>query len=137
MGINSTARRILYPNEDPPRFSGRMLWRSCIKREPYLTGASIVQAGDADQKFITYPISQRSADKGKGLINWIAELRIREKDDKDLTPPKTDRTKAVSKTVFEGPFESWSFGRVTLAGDAAHAMYPYRVQRRITGHYRC
>ncbi|KAK1625268.1 hypothetical protein BDP81DRAFT_483945 [Colletotrichum phormii] len=138
-----------------PRFSGRMLWRGCIEREPYLTGASMVWAGHADQKFIAYPISQRSADKGKSLVNWIAELRIRDKDDEDLTPPKTDWTKAVDKSVFEGPFqgwrcgglemkdlidanekvfefpmsdrdpvERWSFGLLTLLGDAAHAMYP-------------
>lgn len=154
-GINSAARRLLYPDEGPPRFSGRMLWRGCIERAPYLTGASMVWAGHADQKFIAYPISQRSADKGESLVNWIAELRIRGKDDKDLTPPKTDWTKAVSKSVFEGPFKSWkcgglemkelidstdkvfefpmsdrdpveqwSFGRLTLLGDAAHAMYP-------------
>jgi 2-polyprenyl-6-methoxyphenol hydroxylase-like FAD-dependent oxidoreductase len=154
-GINSTARRILYPNEGPPKFSGRMLWRGCIERDPYLTGASMVWAGHADQKFIAYPISQRSADKGKSLVNWIAELRIREKTDEDVTPPKTDWTKAVNKNIFAGPFESWtcgglqmkdlinstekvfefpmsdrdpvehwSFGRLTLLGDAAHAMYP-------------
>jgi 2-polyprenyl-6-methoxyphenol hydroxylase-like FAD-dependent oxidoreductase len=154
-GINSTARRILYPDEGPPKFSGRMLWRGCIERDPYLTGASMVWAGHTDQKFIAYPISQRSADKGKSLVNWIAELRIRGKDDLDLTPPKTDWTKAVNKEVFAGPFdtwrcgglemkdlidstdkvfefpmsdrdpiERWSFGRLTLLGDAAHAMYP-------------
>lgn len=154
-GINSTARKILYPHEGPPRFSGRILWRGCLERAPYLTGASMVWAGHADQKFIAYPISQRSADQGKSLVNWIAELRVREKDDKDLTPPKTDWTKAVDKSIFEGPFKSWkcggldmkdlidktdkvfefpmsdrdpveqwSFGRLTLLGDAAHAMYP-------------
>jgi 2-polyprenyl-6-methoxyphenol hydroxylase-like FAD-dependent oxidoreductase len=142
-------------NEGPPRFSGRILWRGCLERETYLTGASMVWAGHADQKFIAYPISQRSADKGKSLVNWIAELRIRGKDDEDLTPPKTDWTKAVDKSIFEGPFESWkcgglemkdlidktdkvfefpmsdrdpveqwSFGRLTLLGDSAHAMYP-------------
>jgi 2-polyprenyl-6-methoxyphenol hydroxylase-like FAD-dependent oxidoreductase len=154
-GINSTARKLLYPGEGPPRFSGRILWRGCIERDEYLTGASMVWAGHADQKFIAYPISQRSANKGKSLINWIAELRIRDKADVDLTPPKTDWTKAVKKDVFAGPFatwrcgglemadlinntekvfefpmsdrdpvEKWSFGRLTLMGDAAHAMYP-------------
>ncbi|EOA88503.1 hypothetical protein ACJQWK_01990 [Exserohilum turcicum] len=154
-GINSTARKLLYPNEGPPRFSGRMLWRGCIERDAYLTGASMVWAGHADQKFIAYPISQRAADRGKSLVNWIAELRIRDKDDTDLRPPKTDWTKSVSKDVFAGPFaswrcgglemmdlinstdkvfefpmsdrdpvEAWSFGRLTLLGDAAHAMYP-------------
>lgn len=152
-GINSTARRILYPSEGLPRFSGRMLWRGCLKQEPYLTGASMVWAGHADQKFIAYPISGTAAREGKSLINWIAELRIRDKDDKDLTPPKPDWTKSVPKEKFEGPFEKWqcgglsmkqliddtekvfeypmcdrdpvdkwSFGRLTLLGDAAHAM---------------
>ncbi|KAF2731441.1 FAD/NAD(P)-binding domain-containing protein [Polyplosphaeria fusca] len=154
-GINSTVRKFLYPKEGPPRFSGRMLWRGCIERDAYLTGASMVWAGHADQKFIAYPISARSARNGKSLVNWIAELRIRGKDDPDLTPPKTDWTKTVSKDVFAGPFEQWkcgglemkelisqtekvfefpmsdrdpaerwTFNRLTLLGDAAHAMYP-------------
>jgi 2-polyprenyl-6-methoxyphenol hydroxylase-like FAD-dependent oxidoreductase len=156
-GINSSARKILYPSEGPPRFSGRLLWRGCLERAPYLTGASMVWAGHADQKFIAYPISQRSAEKGKSMVNWIAELRIRSKEEleKDTTPPKTDWTKTVDKSVFRGPFENWrcgglemkdlidqtekvfefpmsdrdpveqwTFGRLTLLGDAAHAMYP-------------
>ena len=41
-GINSAARKILYPDEGPPRFSGRILWRGCLEREPYLTGARYV-----------------------------------------------------------------------------------------------
>jgi 2-polyprenyl-6-methoxyphenol hydroxylase-like FAD-dependent oxidoreductase len=154
-GISSATRRLLYPDEGPPRFSGRILWRGCIEREPYLTGASMVWAGHANMKFIAYPISARSARKGESLVNWIAELRVRDESDPDKTPPKPDWTKRVPKERFAGPFEKWtcgglrmkdlidstdsvfefpmcdrtpvdrwSFERLTLLGDAAHAMYP-------------
>ncbi|KAK6069837.1 monooxygenase [Seiridium cupressi] len=151
-GINSTARRLLYPKEGPPRFSGRILWRGCLEREPYLTGASMIWAGHANQKFIAYPISGRSAREGKSLVNWIAELRVRDENDPDMTPPPADWTKTVPKERFAGPFsewkcgglqmkelidstervfefpmcdrdpvDRWSFDRLTLLGDAAHA----------------
>jgi 2-polyprenyl-6-methoxyphenol hydroxylase-like FAD-dependent oxidoreductase len=41
-GINSTARRLLYPDEGPPNFSGRLLWRGVSLRELFLTGRSMV-----------------------------------------------------------------------------------------------
>jgi 2-polyprenyl-6-methoxyphenol hydroxylase-like FAD-dependent oxidoreductase len=184
-GINSTARRILYPNEGPPRFSGRILWRGCTERAPYLTGASMVWAGHANQKFISYPISARSAQKGKSLVNWICELRVRDENDPDTTPPVTNWLNTVPKERFLGPFEKWdvgelnvkdlveeteklfefpmcdrdpvsqwSFGRLTLLGDAAVSWFfdctfinnanpyvaphvPHRQQRSLTSDSRC
>ncbi|KAK5080880.1 hypothetical protein LTR05_008196 [Lithohypha guttulata] len=157
-GINSTVRRILYPKEGQPHFSGRILWRGCLEREPYLTGGSMIWSGHANQKFIAYPISKRAqlSDPPKSLVNWIAELRVRDENDPDTTPPeKTDWTMSVPKERFAGAFKDWtfgflnvpdliektdmvyeypmcdrdpvaqwSFGRLTLLGDAAHPMYP-------------
>lgn len=154
-GINSTARRLLYPDEGPPNFSGRLLWRGVSLREPFLTGRSMVWAGHADQKFIAYPVGRQAEKEGKSLVNWIAELRVRSKDDPDLTPPVADWGKCVSKDRFASKFQSWtfgflsipdlieetevvaefpmcdrtpvdrwSFGRLTLLGDAAHPLYP-------------
>lgn len=149
-GIHSAVRRQFYPNEGPPRYSGRVLWRATTVGKPFLTGASMVMAGHADQKLVTYPISRRHADQGESLINWIAELKV-----PGDTPPKSDWNKEVALDVFAGPFEAWrwdwldvpalfrgastyyefpmvdrdplpqwSYGRITLAGDAAHPMYP-------------
>ncbi|KAK4893800.1 hypothetical protein LTR27_007825 [Elasticomyces elasticus] len=157
-GINSTVRKILYLEEGPAHFSGRLLWRGCLEREPYLTGASMIWSGHANQKFIAYPIAPVSteANRQKTLINWIAELRVRDENDPDTTPPeKPDWTISVSKDKFAGafdkwtfgflnvpeliektekvyefpmcdrnPVERWSFGHLTLLGDAAHPMYP-------------
>ncbi|KAK3652952.1 hypothetical protein LTR56_004900 [Elasticomyces elasticus] len=157
-GINSTVRRILYPEEGPAHFSGRLLWRGCLEREPYLTGASMIWSGHANQKFIAYPIVPVSseANKQKTLINWIAELRVRDENDPDTTPPeKPDWTISIPKEKFayafdkwtfgflnvpeliektekvyefpmcdRNPVERWSFGNLTLLGDAAHPMYP-------------
>jgi len=117
----------------------------------------MVWAGHADQKFIAYPVSRKSQLQvpEKSTVNWIAELRVRSKDDPDKTPPVADWGKAVPKERFaesfkdwtfgflsipelidsadvvyefpmcdREPVDRWSFGRLTLLGDAAHPLYP-------------
>ena len=149
-GIHSAVRRQFYPNEGPPRYSGHVLWRATTVGKPFLTGRSMVMAGHAHQKLVTYPISSKLAAQGQSLINWIAELKV-----PGDTPPKHDWNKQVSLEVFAAPFADWtwdwlnvpelfrggkqyfefpmvdrdplprwSHGRVTLLGDAAHPMYP-------------
>ncbi len=149
-GIHSAVRRQFYPDEGLPRFSGHILWRATTIGEPFLTGRSMVMAGHADQKLVTYPISKTLADEGRSLINWIAELKV-----PGDTPPKHDWNREVPLETFAGafadwtwdwldvpalfrgaqkvfefpmvdrdPLPRWSHGRVTLLGDAAHPMYP-------------
>jgi 5-methylphenazine-1-carboxylate 1-monooxygenase len=149
-GIHSAVRRSLYPCGDEPRFSGRMLWRAVTEAPPYLDGRTMFMAGHQDQKFVAYPISEPLRQEGRSLINWIAELRVgngampttdwNRKVDKSLfaaafsswkwdwidIPALIDGARAIYEfpLVDRDPLPRWTFGRVTLLGDAAHPMYP-------------
>jgi len=147
-GINSTARKILYPDEGDPIYGGRILWRGVTYVEPYLDGATMFMAGHQDCKFVAYPI--KALPDGRRLLNWIAELSV-----PDYKQDVQDWNRQVSIDVFKGPFEDWdfgwlnvpevieqgehvfefplsdrnpipqwNFGNMTLIGDAAHPMYP-------------
>lgn len=108
-GIHSALRKMLVPNEGPPRFSGCMLWRAITETDRFVDGRTMVWAGHASQKFIAYPISAAASRSGRTSLNWIAELRVRAADDPDKTPPKTDWNRRVDASVFDAPFASWRF----------------------------
>jgi 2-polyprenyl-6-methoxyphenol hydroxylase-like FAD-dependent oxidoreductase len=150
-GIHSPARRQLYPGEGPPNWSRMVLYRGTSITPQFLSGRTMVQMGNADLKFVCYPISRGALDRGESLTNWIADVRV--PDDEALQPedwngraaagkfahlyadwkfPWLDvpATIAAAKEIFEfpmvdrDPLPQWTFGRVTLVGDAAHPMYP-------------
>jgi 5-methylphenazine-1-carboxylate 1-monooxygenase len=149
-GIHSCVRAAFFPDEGPPRSAGKMLWRAITETVPFLTGRSMIMAGHAAQKFVAYPICPLAATQGRTLINWVAELdvgtNIPERRDWNRRGSKADFASAFAgwrfdwldipalikgaAEVFEfpmvdrDPLERWSFGRVTLLGDAAHPMYP-------------
>ncbi|NUP80325.1 MAG: flavin-dependent oxidoreductase [Nonomuraea sp.] len=149
-GINSAVRAHLYPDEGPPPWNGLVLWRGMTYGEPFLTGRSMIMAGDGTRKFVAYPIETG----GRTLINWIAERPL---DGEAPERGNWNRPADVAEIVrhFAGwrfdwldvpglitgaeaayeypmvdrdPLPRWTFGeasaRVTLLGDAAHAMYP-------------
>ncbi len=147
-GIHSMLRRQRYPHEGLPRYGGRILWRATSRAPAFLSGASMIMAGNQHHKFVAYPISG-PGDDGLQTINWIAELTV------EQMPGREDWNKEVDRAVFAArfkdwrfdwldiprliastervyefplvdrdPLPAWSFGATTLLGDAAHPMYP-------------
>jgi 2-polyprenyl-6-methoxyphenol hydroxylase-like FAD-dependent oxidoreductase len=150
-GIHSAVRAHFYPDEGPPKWQGVMMWRGVTLAKPFLDGATMVQAGHHNQKFVCYPISRSHSENGEALINWICDLHM---GDQAMLPredwnrpgklqdflPRFENWRfgwldvpAVIKAahaiyefpmVDRDPLPRWSHGRVTLIGDAAHPMYP-------------
>ncbi|MGD0560616.1 MAG: flavin-dependent oxidoreductase [Streptosporangiaceae bacterium] len=150
-GLYSAIRAQLHPYEPPPRWGGVMMWRGMAEGEPFLTGATLAVAGsNAGRKFVAYPVA-RSGD-GKVLINWVAEAMLgsgatpavhadwnRGGRLADVLPWFADwkfswldipdlliRSPRILEypMVDRDPLPFWGQDRVTLAGDAAHPMYP-------------
>lgn len=150
-GLHSAVRRQLFPDEGPPPFAGIMMWRGAAERERLLDGRTMIIAGDAEQKVVIYPISEEAERRHRSLVNWVAEIHIggeqppRPSDwwaeglrshfvpqfeDWDLGFIRMAELFDDTEHVYEfpmvdrEPLPRWSFGRVTLLGDAAHPMYP-------------
>ena len=150
-GLMSAVRAAMYPNEGNPVYSGQMLWRGVVEWDPVFDGRSCVMVGHNDLKAVIYPISEPARRRGRATLNWVAERRIpgslppnpadwnRRGHPEDFIDAFADwhfdwldvpRMFAATEQVFEFPMVDrtpvarWSFGRVTLLGDAAHAMRP-------------
>jgi 5-methylphenazine-1-carboxylate 1-monooxygenase len=148
-GIHSVARRHFYPDEGMPKWNGALLWRGLAEGPPVFDGRTMVWAGHPRQKFVMYPLLDLP--DGRQQLNFIAELRtddteLLEREDwnkpgdlADFLPqfegwkfPWLDVPALIASApatflfpmVDRDPVERWSFGKVTLLGDAAHPMYP-------------
>lgn len=149
-GINSEIRKILYPKEGGVVFSGNVLYRGTAKMKAFKSGATMAMIGSLRQKMVIYPIGSPD-ENGLVLTNWVANLK--EKEGEQLTIRDWNRQVGKEKllelykkwnfdwidvpemirqseSIYEfpmsdrDPLPSWTFGRVTLLGDAGHPMYP-------------
>lgn len=150
-GIHSAVRAQMYPKQGEPSWGGAVLWRGTTRSVPFLTGASMVMIGYSGLRFVSYPISKPDPRTGEALINWIANLEYdpdrpwnkedysREANVDDVLPAFSDLSfdwidcpGLIRSTdqiyeypmVDRDPVDRWTFGRVALTGDAAHAAYP-------------
>ncbi len=148
-GIHSAIRRQIFPDEGPPRYSGVNMWRGVSVWPRFLSGASMVRAGWLTTgKMVIYPIRDAVDAAGRQLVNWVAEIETPRHLDRDwnrggrlqdFLPAFADwnfdwldvpAMIQAAETVLEfpmvdqDPLPRWSFGRVTLLGDAAHPMVP-------------
>jgi 2-polyprenyl-6-methoxyphenol hydroxylase-like FAD-dependent oxidoreductase len=147
-GVNSVVRRHFYPGEELC-FAGINTWRGVTRAKPFLTGRSYVRVGSIQNgNLVIYPIADEADAEGRQLINWTAQVAQPgyERNDwnkpgrlEDFLPIYAGWTfdwldvpdlLRRSDVIFEypmvdrDPVDRWTFGRVTLLGDAAHPMYP-------------
>ncbi|HEY3912009.1 MAG TPA: flavin-dependent oxidoreductase [Stellaceae bacterium] len=148
-GIHSVVRKQLYPDEGEPIYSGCNMWRGVTPWPRFLSGASMVRAGWlATGKMVIYPIRNDIDRDGRQLVNWVAEIETPRHQTRDWNrpgaladflgafkdwrfdwldvPAMICAAEAILEfpMVDQEPLPRWSFGRVTLLGDAAHPMVP-------------
>ena len=147
-GINSVLRKQFYP-DDRVAFAGINTWRGVTRRKPIIGGRTYMRIGSIfTGKIVVYPIIDDVDGEGNQLINWMAEIQRDTFDQNDWNKPgrladllpiyqdwrfdwldvgemiRTADQILEYPMVDKDPIARWTFGRVTLAGDAAHPMYP-------------
>lgn len=147
-GIRSSVRRQMHPDQSEPTYSGITMWRGTTVMEPFKSGGTILHIGDPRvSSMIVYPIANNFEGTGLTLVNWVVEATRQESvedwnqlgtvdeiisyyDDCKIPFLDVQQMLRSAREVYlfplirHEPLDWWTDGRVTLLGDAAHAMYP-------------
>lgn len=149
-GIRSVVRSKLLPESSRSHFSGITLYRGVTVMPPVREGGTILHIGDPIRQgtLIVYPIQDNVDGQGNQLVNWVIEQGEKPQSEEDWNQEvgvkeiehvfddcqlgfldigemiRNARECYLFPLIDHDPLPQWSFGRVTLLGDAAHAMYP-------------
>lgn len=150
-GIQSEVRDQLHPDDHGPRWNGLLVWRGSAWASPFLDGNTMIIAGDRTRRAVVYPMSMPGRPGEPVLMNWAVARHAGDRETPDradwnrpvdparflddftdlafdwLDIPALIRSSEQAleyPMVDRDPLPWWTCDRVTLLGDAAHAMYP-------------
>jgi salicylate hydroxylase len=145
-GIHSRIRRQLVGEDDAPVFSGTVVYRGLVPREEaigiepvsvhrywvgphrhavvyWISGGELMAVNiavkDPHEEHLAPSDSADPAEVLAYLDGWDSQL---------LDRVRACRTIRRNSVYIRRPLDQWSFGRVALLGDAAHAMEPFEAQ---------
>ncbi|MCE0505829.1 flavin-dependent oxidoreductase [Roseivivax sp. GX 12232] len=150
-GIHSAGRRTFYPGEGAPSWQGVVMWRGAADWPIWQDGESMAIGGGLGGKVVLYPIAPPEGDRQ--LMNFVVNVRVKDPAVATPPPDNWSRQAPLARVlphalrfsvpgmdigalvqaapaIYEypmadrDPLPRWTFGRVTLLGDAAHPMYP-------------